>query len=230
MATYSAVNYHSLGRVYARERLRAPFVPRDRKRQRRSAWIPSATVVPPGATPTPVADSIALTFTSAAVPSVNLYEAIEIGPGFMFGGDAASENLMRYLNSLFLEITGAITTSLVGSIGAGFEDASGGVIAAGSDVQVQVPYAGTIVRVVVIGKPTGGSIEFDVQKATYNAYPTMTSIVASAPPEIILADRNEDVVLNGWNKAVVAGDIFRFVVTSAAVFTEAEISLTVVKT
>jgi hypothetical protein len=158
--------------------------------------------------------------------------APQIAPGYR-GYDV--EDLRKGINDAVEPIGDTINNIIIvldnmsiGAIGAVF-DGGGSALTAGLEVEVPVPFAGTIVGVVIVADQSG-DIEFEVEKSTFAAYPTLTSIVASAPPTISAAEKSEDTTLTGWTVAVVAGDIYRFSITSVSTITRAEISLKVLKT
>jgi hypothetical protein len=165
----------------------------------------------------------------SALTSVNL-KVPQIWPRGQ-GFDPAMEDFRDAVNDALGDIINIVNilveVAAIGSIGAGF-DGGDSVITAGAEVEVSVPFSGTIVACVVVGDQTG-SIEIEVEKATYDNYDTLTSIVASAPPTISAAKKSSDTTLTGWTTAVVAGDIFRFSVTSVSTLTRAEIALYVEK-
>lgn len=147
------------------------------------------------------------------------------------GFDPAMEDFRDAVNDALGDIINIVNILVeavgIGSIGAGF-DGGGSAITPGTEVEVSVPFSGTIVACVVVADQTG-SIEIEVEKATYDNYDTLTSIVASAPPTISAAKKSSDTTLTGWTTEVVAGDIFRFSVTSVSTLTRAEIALYVEK-
>jgi hypothetical protein len=140
------------------------------------------------------------------------------------GINDAVEDIGDTVNNIII----VLDSASIGAIGAGY-DGGGSALTAGLEVEVPVPFAGTIVGVVIVADQSG-SIEFEVEKSTFAAFPTLASIVASAPPTISAAQKSEDTTLTGWTTAVVAGDIFRFSITSVSTITRAEISLKVQKT
>lgn len=73
----------------------------------------------------------------------------------------------------------------------------------------------------------GGSVEFDIFKDAYASFPSTTSIVAAAPPEIVADTNAEDTTLAGWDTTVNAGDVFAFEIVSAATIQRVTLELTI---
>ena len=149
------------------------------------------------------------------------------------GGQAFDPALLDALDKIGDTINQIITTinQIIGTqngcIGAGF-DGKGSVVEAGAAVEVVLPYPGTITGAIVISN-IAGSIEFEIEKCTYSAFDTMSSIVASAPPTLSSAYKSSDTTLSGWTTSVSAGDIFRFSIVSASVLTRVIVVLLVTK-
>lgn len=59
---------------------------------------------------------------------------------------------------------------------------------------------------------TSGNLQIDIQKSNYSTYPAFTSIVSGNYPTITSTNKGFDDVLTGWNTAIMAGDILKFVV------------------
>jgi hypothetical protein len=150
----------------------------------------------------------------------------EVWPG---GRGYGIEGLRDAINGSVGEVGDKINNMIliftVAAIGAVF-DGSGSVLAAGAQGEVPVPYSAIIQSVVVVAD-TSGSIEIDILKASFADFPSMTSIVASAPPTLSAAQKSEDTTLTGWTTAITAGDILRFSITSVSTITRAEIGLKV---
>lgn len=94
-------------------------------------------------------------------------------------------------------------------------DGGGSAITTGIKGYVQCPISGTIDQWTVLADQAG-DIEFDVFLDAFASYPSTTSIVAAAPPELTAADSATDSTLTGWTTSVTAGDVFGFEVISAA--------------
>jgi hypothetical protein len=84
----------------------------------------------------------------------------------------------------------------------------------GSKAFLQIPFDGTITGWTLIAD-VSGSASITVKKGTFSAFPTNSSIVASAPPTLSSAQKATSTTLTGWTTAVAAGDVLEFVLTSA---------------
>lgn len=93
-------------------------------------------------------------------------------------------------------------------------DRGGAVITTSMLVRFRVHFAGTIVRWTVISTASG-SIRFNVSKATFAAYPTLTNIDGTDPPQLSAAQKAESTALTGWTTGFASGDIFNVNVDSA---------------
>lgn len=93
-------------------------------------------------------------------------------------------------------------------------DGGGSTPTTGSKGFIQVPFAGTITGWTLIAD-TSGSASITVKKSTFAAFPTNSSIVASAPPALSSQQNATSTTLTGWTTAVAAGDILEFVLASA---------------
>jgi len=79
----------------------------------------------------------------------------------------------------------------------------------GSKGYLRVPFACTITYWQLLADQSG-SAQITVKKGTYAAFPTTASIVASAPPNLSSAQKNQSSTLTGWTTAITAGDILEF--------------------
>jgi hypothetical protein len=93
-------------------------------------------------------------------------------------------------------------------------DGGGSTPTTGSKGFLQIPFAGTITGWTLIGD-VSGSASLDVKKSTFAAFPTNTSIVASAPPALTSQQNATNAILTGWSTVVAAGDVLEFVLASA---------------
>lgn len=117
---------------------------------------------------------------------------------------------------------------LIQPIGCAF-DGGGSALAAGITRFVQVPFSGTITGWTVLAD-VSGSVSVGVSKGTYAAYPTVSSIVASAPPSMTTAQKNTSTTLTGWTTAVTAGDIIVFTLSSVSTVTVLNVQLQITRT
>jgi hypothetical protein len=86
-------------------------------------------------------------------------------------------------------------------------DGGGSVLTvAGSEVEFTIPYNCTITGWTLVAD-AAGNMTVEIDKSTYSAYPTMTSIVASAKPALATAQKNTDSTLTGWTTAWAAGSV-----------------------
>ena len=86
--------------------------------------------------------------------------------------------------------------------------------ATGSKAFLQIPFDGTITGWTLIAD-VSGSASITVKKSTFAAFPTNSSIVASAPPALSSQQSATSTTLTGWTTAVAAGDVLEFVLASA---------------
>ena len=149
--------------------------------------------------------------------------------------DTAAANLVLGQNSGVLVYTDGTnyftergaSPSLVGVVGLTI-DGGGSVPATGAKGVVQVPYAGTITGWTLIGD-VSGSAQITVSKATYAGFPTVASIVASAPPNLSSAQKSTSTTLTGWTTAVAAGDILSFNLDSITTCTRLVLELQIAR-
>jgi hypothetical protein len=93
-------------------------------------------------------------------------------------------------------------------------DGGGSTPATGSKGFLQIPFAGTITGWTLIADQSG-SASITVKKSTFAAFPTNSSIVASAPPALSSQQNATSTTLTGWTTAIAAGDVLEFVLASA---------------
>jgi hypothetical protein len=108
-------------------------------------------------------------------------------------------------------------------------DGGGSVPATGAKGFIQCPYAGTITGWTMLGD-VSGSAQITVSKGTYAAFPTVSSIVASAPPKLTTAQKNTSTTLTGWTTAVAVGDILSFNLDSVLTCTRITLELQITRT
>lgn len=88
--------------------------------------------------------------------------------------------------------------------------------------ELRVPRALTI-KGWTIFADVSGSIVIDVLRATYAAYPTLSSIASTEKPTLSSAVKNQNLSLSAFTTALAAGDILQFVVNSASTLTRATV-------
>lgn len=94
-------------------------------------------------------------------------------------------------------------------------EGGGSAITTGIKGYIEVPYAGTITAVRLLGDQVG-SIVVDIWKDSYANYPPTVAdtICASAKPTLSTAIKSQDTTLTGWTTGVALGDILAFKVDS----------------
>jgi hypothetical protein len=107
-------------------------------------------------------------------------------------------------------------------------DGGGNVPGTGSKAFYQMPYDCTIVSWTMLGD-VSGSAQITVKKSTYAAFPTTSSIVASAPPNLSSAQKNTSSTLTGWTTALAKGDILEFNLDSIATIARVMLALAVTR-
>lgn len=119
-------------------------------------------------------------------------------------------------STIIVDGTGKISThaNLTTSVAGITIDGGGSTPATGSKGFLQVPFAGTITGWTLIADQSG-SASITVKKSTYAAFPTNSSIVASAPPALSSQQNATSATLTGWTTAIAAGDVLEFVLASA---------------
>ena len=108
-------------------------------------------------------------------------------------------------------------------------DGGGSTPATGSKGFTQVPYGCTITGWTMLAD-VSGSAQVTVKKSTYAGFPTTSSIVASAQPNLSSAQKNTSTTLTGWTTAITAGDVLEFNLDSATTVTRIFLELQVTKT
>ena len=122
-----------------------------------------------------------------------------------------------------IDVTSAARTKSIGIT----IDGSGSTITTGSKGYIYIPVAGTITQATLLADASG-SIVVDVKKGTYTAFPTTSSICASAKPTLSSAQKSKDSTLTGWTTSVSADDVLEFNVDSATTVKRVHLSLTYV--
>lgn len=126
-------------------------------------------------------------------------------------------------------LIGAPPNSSNANIEFNIQGANGAVITAGVKGYLDVPYNCTITGWSMYSTLTG-SIDVDIQTASYTNFPLVTSITGGAPPNLVSAVKNQVSAPAGWSINVTAGTVLAFVVTGTpAVVNNVTISLQVTK-
>ena len=109
-------------------------------------------------------------------------------------------------------------------------DGGGEAITSGVKGYLRVPFNCTIERVTLAADQVG-SIQVDIWKSTYAAFPPTDagSITGGNEPEIAGSNKGEDASLTGWSTNLNEGDILAFNVDNAVGIASVTISLQVRK-
>lgn len=107
-------------------------------------------------------------------------------------------------------------------------DGGGSTPLGGQKGFIQVPFNCTITGWTMVADQTG-SAQITVSKGTYGAFPTLTSIDASLPPNLSSAQKNTSTTLTGWTTTINAGDMLGFNLDSASTVTRITLQLLVTK-
>lgn len=95
-------------------------------------------------------------------------------------------------------------------------DGQGNDVEAGEVARLVMPYSATITGWRVIGS-SAGTFSATLRRATFAAFPTMTTISGSDPPALAGTQKAEDTALTGWTTALAMGDVVELLVTEATV-------------
>jgi hypothetical protein len=160
----------------------------------------------------------------AAAP-VTVSGTATILPPSSIGGDGASSgDVLVWDGSAWV----ATATTKPGTIGLVI-DGGGSVPTTGAKGLLQVPFAATITGWTLLADVTG-SAQITVSKGTYAAFPTVTSIVASAPPVLSSAQKSTSTALTGWTTAITAGDVLSFNLDSVTTCKRLTLELQITRT
>ena len=107
-------------------------------------------------------------------------------------------------------------------------DGGASVPATGSKGFIQIPYNCTITGWTMLAN-TSGSAQITVKKSTYAGFPSTSSIVASAPPNLSGAQKATSTTLTGWTTTINLGDILEYNLDSAATVTRVVLQLLVTR-
>lgn len=99
-------------------------------------------------------------------------------------------------------------SSVISSVGITI-DGGGSVPGTGTKGFIRIPYACTITGWTILADQSG-SCSIGVKKSTYAGFPTTSSIVASAPPNLSSQQNNTSTTLTGWTTTINAGDVLEF--------------------
>lgn len=162
--------------------------------------------------------AIKLLFRVASVSSLNLTGSAEGTDANAASGDLVDAVLsVAALAQIRTDFAPAGTAGCV-------VDGAGSPPATGSKGFIQVPYAGTITGWTMIADQSG-SAQFTIKKSTFSAFPTNSSIVASAQPALSSAQKATSTTLTGWTTSISAGDVLEFNLDSITTCTRVELQV-----
>jgi hypothetical protein len=141
---------------------------------------------------------------SGGVPGIN-------GAPGMDGEDGAPGDILQILRSDIVYPPG-ITI-----------DAGAGVITVGTKGYRRITQNGTIKKWTVMSFQSG-SIQFDITKSSFGAFPPTASIVGGSPPSLSAGTHAEGDT-TGWTSSVSVGDVIGFKVTSVSGISKAILQL-----
>jgi hypothetical protein len=95
-----------------------------------------------------------------------------------------------------------------------FIDGGGAVIGAGVAGVLEVPFKCDITAARMVADQAG-TLQVDVNRATYSGVPTYSSLTASATPILSAVQKSQDTTLTGWTTALAAGDWLQFQVDAS---------------
>ena len=109
-------------------------------------------------------------------------------------------------------------------------DNGGSALGAGIVGDISLPFAGVITGYTLLADQPGDLV-LDLWKDSYAIFPptVVDTITAAAKPTLAAAAKTEDSVLAGWNKAIAAGDVLRFVIDSVSTITRFSLTITYAK-
>jgi hypothetical protein len=107
-------------------------------------------------------------------------------------------------------------------------DGGGSTPATGAKGFIAVPFNCTITGWTMLAD-VSGSDQITISKGTYASYPTVSSIVASAPPNLSSAQKNTTTTLTGWTTSLSTGDILSFNLDSVSTVTRIILELQVIR-
>lgn len=103
-------------------------------------------------------------------------------------------------------------------------DGGGVAITTGIKGTIHIPFAAEILEWTITSDQVG-SINVDINKASFSGYPTTSSIAASEHLTLSSAQKNQSSTLTGWTKDIIADDILEFEVDSASTVEKVTINL-----
>ena len=95
-----------------------------------------------------------------------------------------------------------------------FIDGGGGVITTGIKGALEVPFKCDIDAVRMVADQAG-TIQVDINKATFSGVPAYSSITSSAVPNLATVQKSEDTTLTSWTTALADGDFLEWEVDTS---------------
>jgi hypothetical protein len=93
---------------------------------------------------------------------------------------------------------------------------------------IEIPYDCTINSWSLLAD-TSGDVSVDIRTGSFSGYPTVSSIVASAPPTLSSAQKASSSTLTGWTTSLNAGDVIVFYLSSVSTITQLAVQLQVTR-
>nr|WP_321349813.1 hypothetical protein [uncultured Methanoregula sp.] len=107
-------------------------------------------------------------------------------------------------------------------------EGGGAQVTTGSKGVLQVPFGCTITGWTLIADQSGSAV-VDIKKSTYAAYPTNSSIAASAKPTISTAQKAASTTLTGWTTTINENEVLEYYVDSCTTCTRLTLILSVTR-
>jgi hypothetical protein len=142
--------------------------------------------------------------------------------GAVVGPASATDSVLALFNGTTGKIikAGTITEAALRDAGMIFVvDGGGSVPSVNANAYLILPYAATIISWTMINDASG-SAQVTISTCDYSGFPTLASIVASAPPSITSARKNQSSTLTGWTTSLAKGTIIKFNLDSIATSTK----------
>lgn len=120
-----------------------------------------------------------------------------------------------------------VTPSSGGVLGCTF-NGGGSALSSGLSAFIEIPWDCTIDSWSLLADASG-SASVDVRTGSFGSYPTVSSIVASAPPSLSSAQSGQSSTLTGWTTTLTAGDVLVFYLTSVSTIEQLAVQLQVTR-
>lgn len=143
-------------------------------------------------------------------------------------GDAAAGKFLKADGTWSVPLDSSPNTGVYSLAGITI-DGGGSVPSTGTKGFIQVPFGCTITGWTIIADQSG-SCSIGVKKSTFAGFPTTSSIVASAPPNLSSQQNATSTTLTGWTTTINAGDVLEFDLNSVATCTRITLELQLSRT